>query len=264
MRWPCLIALSVVSLSAQLAPPNAMGISVGHVHLVVNDPDAQKKLFVDVLGAQAKTLGPLELLKVPGILVVLQKARTAPTDGSDGSTVNHFGFLVKSYSDTKAKLTAANIPFAMDNEKTKQIIAIFPEKVRVEFTEDTSLKVPATFHHIHISTPNQEELRAWYVKTFGGVEGKRGNFPAAMFPGGEVDFAKAQQPQAPTKGRSLDHIGFEVKGLEAFCKKLAAEGVTFDTTYRVIPQLDNLQIAYVLDPEGTRIELTEGFMGQSQ
>src|SRR5271166_5886447 len=118
MRWPCLIALSVVSLPAQLAPPNAMGISMGHVHLVVNDPDAQKKLFVDVLGAQGKTLAPLELLKVPGILIVLQKARTAPTDGSAGSTVNHFGFLVKSYADTKAKLTAANISFAMDNDKT--------------------------------------------------------------------------------------------------------------------------------------------------
>jgi catechol 2,3-dioxygenase-like lactoylglutathione lyase family enzyme len=235
---------------------------MGHVHLVVADPDAQKKLFVDVLGAQTKTLGPLELVKVPGLLVVLQKARTAPTDGSDGSTVNHFGFLVKSYADTKAKLLADNITFTMDNEKTKQIIANFPEKVRVEFTEDASLKVPAIFHHIHISTPNQEDLRAWYVKTFGGTEGKRGNFPAAMFPGGEVDFSKAQQPQAATKGRSLDHIGFEIKGLEDFCKKLAAAGVTFDTTYRVVPQLDGLQIAYVLDPEGTRIELTEGFAKQ--
>src|SRR5271169_1678303 len=152
MRWLCLFAASAASLSAQLAPPNSMGVTTGHVHLVVADPDAQKKLFVDVLGAQAKTLGPLELVKVPGVLVVLQKARTAPTEGSEGSTVNHFGFLVKSYADTKAKLAAANITFAMDNDKTKQIIANFPEKVRVEFTEDSSLKVPATFHHMHLST----------------------------------------------------------------------------------------------------------------
>ena len=55
----------------------------------------------------------------------------------------------------------------------------------------------------------------------------RGTFPAAMFPGGETDFLKAPAPQAPTKGRSLDHIGFEVKNLEAFCKKLEAAGVTF-------------------------------------
>ena len=30
---------------------------------------------------------------------------------------------------------------------------------------------------------------------------------------------------APTKGRSLDHVGFEVQDLEAFCKKLEAAGV---------------------------------------
>jgi catechol 2,3-dioxygenase-like lactoylglutathione lyase family enzyme len=83
-----------------------------------------------------------------------------------------------------------------------------------------------------------------------------------MFPAGEADFLKAPAPQAPTKGRALDHIGFEVKNLEAFCKKLAAAGVTFDLTYRELPQLGGLKIAYVLDPEGTRIELTEGFMGK--
>ena len=82
---------------------------------------------------------------------------------------------------------------------------------------------------------------------------------AAMVPGGEVDFRKADTEPAATKGRSLDHIGFEVTNLEAYCKKLEAEGVTFDTSYRVVPQLDGLKIAYILDPIGTRIELTEGF-----
>ena len=37
---------------------------------------------------------------------------------------------------------------------------------------------------------------------------------------------------------------------------------TFDLTYREMPALGGLKIAYVLDPEGTRIELTEGFMGK--
>ena len=83
--------------------------------------------------------------------------------------------------------------------------------------------------------------------------------PAAFVPGGEVDFLKANAAMAPTKGRALDHIGFEVKNLEEYCKKLQADGVTFDLTYRVIPQLKGLKIAYILDPIGTRIELTEGF-----
>lgn len=259
MRWLCLIVLSTGPALAQLAAPNAAGVSVGHVHLVVADPETQKKLFVDVLGGELKSLPPLELVRFPGILVVLQKARTAPAEGSDGSTLNHFGFLVKSYSDIKAKLSAEHLEFSMDNEKNRQLIAVFPEKVRVEFTEDPNLKTPIAFHHFHVATTDQESLRDWYVKTFAGSAGKRGNFPAAMVPGGEVDFLKAASAPAPTKGRSLDHIGFEVVNLEAYCKKLQADGVTFDTTYRVIPQLNGLKIAYILDPVGTRIELTEGF-----
>jgi catechol 2,3-dioxygenase-like lactoylglutathione lyase family enzyme len=259
MRWIPFLLLSIVPLAAQVAPPNDAGVSVGHVHLVVADPDAQKKLWVDLLGGELTSLPPLQLVKFPGILVVLQKAQNAPTDGSDGSTVNHFGFLVRSYADIKAKLEAQHLEFAMDNANNKQVIAVFPEKIRVEFTEDPSLKTPIAFHHFHVAATDQPGLRDWYVKTFAGRSGNRGNFPAAFVPGGEVDFLKANAAAAPTKGRSLDHIGFEVRNLEEYCKKLQAEGVTFDTQYRVIPQLKGLKIAYILDPIGTRIELTEGF-----
>jgi len=51
----------------------------------------------------------------------------------------------------------------------------------------------------------------------------------------------------------------KVEGIRSFGATVVSEGVTFDTTYRVVPQLDGLKIAYVLDPIGTRIELTEGF-----
>jgi hypothetical protein len=83
-----------------------------------------------------------------------------------------------------------------------------------------------------------------------------------VFPGGEVYFVKASAPGAPTKGRALDHIGFEVNGLEAFCKKLDAAGTKFDLPYTVLPALGGLRISYLIDPEGTRIELTEGFRGR--
>ncbi|HLW76081.1 MAG TPA: hypothetical protein VKS01_03830, partial [Bryobacteraceae bacterium] len=59
-------AATLVSAFGQLAPPNDAGVSVGHVHLIVTDPDAQKKLWSGVLGAEAITLGPLELYKIPG------------------------------------------------------------------------------------------------------------------------------------------------------------------------------------------------------
>ena len=259
MRWLCVFAASAASLFAQLPAPNESGVSTGHHHLMVRDPEAHKKLWIGVLGAEVVTAGNLEMLKLPGIFILVGKAE--PSGGSNGSSVNHIGFLMKDYADLKAKLTAANVPMVVDSAADKQMIVTFPDDIRVEFNEDASLKVPITHHHIHLQVTDPEAVRAWYVKTFGATAGSRRNSPAAMMPGGEVDFLKANQAQAPTKGRALDHIGFEVKGLEAFCKKLAAEGTTFDVPFRDVPQI-GLKIAFIIDPVGTRIELTEGLAGR--
>src|SRR5579871_324 len=257
MRWIILLAAAAAPLSAQLPAPNESGVSMGHVHLMVGDPEEQKKLWVGVLGAEDTHAGTLEMFKLPGIFIIAGKARTAPADGSEGSTVNHVGFLVKSYADIKAKLTAAKLEIVSDNPNTKQLMVTFPDEVKVEFTEDANLLVPIALHHIHNSTMDPEKLRAWYVKMFGAKPGTRGTFLAAMIPGGEVDFRKVDTAPAATKGRSLDHIGFEVKNLEAFCQKLQAEGITFDMAYRDVPAI-GLKIAFLTDPDGTRIELTEG------
>jgi hypothetical protein len=48
-----------------------------------------------------------------------------------------------------------------------------------------------------------------------------------------------------------------MRNLEAFCKKLEAAGITFDAPYRKIPNL-GIAIAFLTDPYGTYIELTEG------
>jgi catechol 2,3-dioxygenase-like lactoylglutathione lyase family enzyme len=262
MRLALLLAASAASLCAQLAPPNASGVSIGHVHIMSPDPDAQKKIFVDVLGAQVVHAGTLELLKLPGVYIIAGKARTPTVEGSDGSSIPHYGFLMKSYAEMKPKLAAAGVTFATDNEKNHQLMAKFPDNILVEFTEDPTMTIPVKFHHIHIATPDGDAGRDWYVKTFGAKGGMRATFQAANLPGGEVDFRKSDAPMAPTKGRALDHIGFEVKDLEAFCKKLEANGVKFEVPYRVMPQLDNLKLAFLVDPFGVRIELTEGLAGR--
>ena len=261
MRLALIFAASAASLLAQLAAPTETGVSIGHIHLMSPDPEAQKKLWVGLLGAEVTHAGSLELLKLPGVFIIAGKARN-PVEGSDGSAVAHFGFLVKSYPEMRTKLTGAGIQFASDNAATKQIMAKFPDGVVVEFTEDATLKVPVAFHHIHISTPEGERGRAWYAKTFGAKPGMRGTFLSTVLPGGEVDFRKSEKAEAPTKGRSMDHIGFEVKGLEAFVKKLQAEGYTFEVPYREMPQLDGLKLAFLVDQDGVRIELTEGLAGR--
>jgi catechol 2,3-dioxygenase-like lactoylglutathione lyase family enzyme len=261
MRWLIWTALSAASAFAQLADPNSAGVAIGHVHLQVNDPEAHKKIWVDLLGGKLTRSGSLEMIRLPGVYILLRKPQTPPLlGGSDGSTVPHFGFLVKDISALKARLDAHKIPHSSPGNPN-QTMAQLPDGVVVELTGDPSIATPVAMHHIHLATPNQEKMRDWYASTFGGRAGRRGAFLAAFFPGGEVDTRPADKIQAPTKGRSLDHIGFEVKNLEAFCKKLEAQGVKFEIPYSPRPEID-LKLAFLVDPEGTRIELTEGLRGK--
>jgi catechol 2,3-dioxygenase-like lactoylglutathione lyase family enzyme len=256
MNWRIVFLVCVmaaVPVRAQLPAPNAAGVTAGHIHLMVRDPAAHKKIWVDVLGAQVVRSGSLELLKLPGVFVIL--GRGEPAEGSEGSILDHFAFRTKDLAAMSTALKAAGIPLTRDD--AAEIVAIFPDKVKVEFYPAPTLSVPLEHFHVHFYARDPDALRAWYVKHFGAATPTPTNATAAGVPGIVFSFRKMDAAQAATKGRSLDHIGFEVKNLEAFCKKLAADGVTFETPYRDIPGI-GLKIAFLIDPEGTRIELTEG------
>jgi len=246
--------LSLVSLaSAQLPSPNADGVGMGHLHLNVRDPEAHR-LFWTTLGGTPVKLGDLEAIKFPDVLVLYRKGE--PTGGTDGSVVGHVGFRVKDLHASLEKWRAAGLKI-IPGASPHQAFAIAPDDIRIEITEDPSMDAPIANHHIHFYTSSVGDTKSWYVKMFGAKPGKRGPFEAADLPGVNLTFSLAPGPVAPTKGRALDHIGFEVKDLEAFCKKLEAAGVKFDVTYRKIPAL-GLSLAFLTDPWGTYIELTEG------
>ena len=44
-----------------------------------------------------------------------------------------------------------------------------------------------------------------------------------QLPGVFLNFSPCSTPTVSTTGRSIDHIGFEIKNLEAFTQKLEAE-----------------------------------------
>lgn len=237
-------------------PSGGAGVSMGHYHLRVRDAQGQKRLWVDVLGAAPGQLGQREMVKLPGTLILIEAGE--PSGGSHGSIVDEIGLKVRDLTATLGKARAAGVPIISENPTARQAILNFPDDVRVELTEDTTLAAPTVNHHIHFRHPAVNEMKAWYVKMFGAIPGKRGRFEAADLPGVNLTFAEPETPSTvPTKGRSLDHIGFEVKNLEAFCKKLGEAGVTFDTPYRKLPSI-GLAIAFLTDPWGTYIELTEG------
>jgi hypothetical protein len=62
------------------------------------------------------------------------------------------------------------------------------------------------------------------------------------------------------KGRTLEHVGFEITRLEAFCTRLESMGVKFEAPYR--RNAEGIATATILDPWGTVIELTEGLRGR--
>ena len=75
-------------------------------------------------------------------------------------------------------------------------------------------------------------------------------------PGAQLRFAKAEAAQAPTKGRVLDHIGFDVKDLQSFVKKIEGEGIKLDEPVRK-NEATGVALTYITDPWGTRIELVQ-------
>ena len=247
------VLTSAELVRAQLPAPNGAGVSAGHLHLMVRDPAVHKKIWVDLFGAQVVTSGSVELLKLPGIFLVLDRGE--PAEGSIGSTLDHSAFRVKDLAATSAKLKAAGIPLTRDD--SLEIVANFPDKVKIEFYPAPALAVPIEHFHVHFYTADVDGLRAWYTKHFGAAMPTATNANAMGVPGMSFSFRRTDAAQAATKGRSLDHIGFEVRDLEAFCKKLAADGVTFESPLQDIPGI-GLKIAFLIDPAGTRIELTEG------
>ncbi len=247
----------------------------GHHHLNTTNMDAQKKFFVDTLGGTLIKIGTnnAEVIKFPNVLIFFRPTQ-APTGGTRGTTVNHIGFSVPNLRPMIDKIKANGFQMITNTESPGREVkddiagplqpggasiafALGPDDIKVEFVEVKQQTIPITLHHVHFFNPKNVEMQAWYVKTFGAKSRTGGAFPAADLPGVALNFSPSTDPVVGTAGRALDHIGFEVKNLEEFTKKLEADGIKLSTPYRKVPAL-GIAIAFFTDPWGTYIELTEG------
>ena len=244
---------------AQQAPFNEAGVTMGHWHLVSHDVAANKKIFV-AMGGTPVTRGTAEGVRFPGARVNLNLGEEPPgKGGSVGSVINHVGFIVNNVQEQTAKWKAAGVPvLAGNNNRLDQAFVVTPDGVRIEILEDKTQTIPIQHEHVHFFLLEAEipKAVAWYAKTFGGKVGTRNDPPVVDVPGGQLRFAKVDTAQAPTRGRVLDHIGFDVKDLPAFIKKIEAEGIKLDEPYRKIMGA-GAAITYITDPWGTRVELVQ-------
>jgi len=267
------VALSALPVSAQI---NAAGSVVyGHHHLIVTDVDAHRKFWIDTLGGVPAKLGTsaVNVIALPNVLIVLTPGK--PAGGTKGTTVNHVGFAVP---DLRAMvdrikahgfpvITRAELPAQYDvkndigfvpDTNTSVAFAMAPDDTKVEFVENKTMNGAIALHHVHFNAPDVMAMRDWYVKTFGAKPGMRGSFVAADLPGVNLTFSPAPAAVVGTRGRALDHIGFEIQHLEQFVKSAESAGVKMDRGYTKAAQYGDLGIAFLTDPWGTYIELNEG------
>jgi catechol 2,3-dioxygenase-like lactoylglutathione lyase family enzyme len=248
-----LAAMATLSTAwAELAAPNSTGVSMGHIHLAVKDVEAERKFFI-MLGGTPVANGTIQMVQFPGVFINIREDK--PTAGTVGSNVNHFGFHVQSVAATLEKIKPLGLKVEQNNPQQAFVTA--PEDVRVELLEDKTISSPIEMHHIHMFVTAPLEVQAWYVKNFGAIAGKRGMFDTANIPGAEISLSKQDMAQVPTKGRSLDHIGFEVTNLDETVKRLEAAGIKMDIAPRLAGN-GTTKIAFLTDPWGTYIELTQG------
>lgn len=255
-----LLLLLPITAHAQLAVPNEKGLTYGHVHLNVSDIELHKQIWVDHFNGVVVQKGSLTAVRLPNMLVAL--TATAPSGGSRATVMDHFGFKVRNIEKFLAKWEAAGLPAEepfVGAEGQVNAYVMLPDEVRVELQEDQSLSTEISGYHIHFYTPDYESLLAWYVEIFGLEVRPRGSITTTTnAPGMNLSFANSRTPRLPTRGSSLDHIGFEFEDLEAFCKELEAKGIEFVVPYRDIPSI-GLKIAFITDPSGVYIELTQGY-----
>ena len=248
---------------------------MGHLHYVVRDVAANKAFWVKLGGRSVLFNGTTEGIVFPDVVVLLRQGE--PTGGTEGSVVNHVAFRVKSLAEIE------KAGFAVEyNAQYPGVASVHtPEGERIDLFDDElatnlgftidgggrdtaaerhnrKIEVPIIAHHIHLNVPQDQVAAAkeWYATHFGGVRGMRWRYDAVDLPGININISGVAEAQAPTRGRMLDHIGFEVKNLEAFCRELEAHGIKLDRPYGKLPS--GFGLAFLTDPWGTYVELTEG------
>jgi predicted enzyme related to lactoylglutathione lyase len=275
----CLLHLALLlprAASAQLVAAKEGPIVYGHHHVNATDPAAHKKFWGDALGGKVVTVGTdkREVIRFPNVWIFM---RTQAAKGSSkGSTADHIGFSVKDLDQTISRVKANGFRIATAEESpasynvkgdvanpgpgTRLAFVFGPDEVKVELLEQTNQSEPIQLHHMHFFGEQNSAMRDWYVKVFGATglpAAANAAFISATLPGVRLNFSPSSTPVAATAGRAVDHIGFEVKNLQEFLAKLEAQGIKPSVTYRRVDAL-GINIAFIVDPWGTNIELTEG------
>ena len=276
------VPATVSRTSAQLQSNPDAPVRIGHYHLNVTSVEAHRKFWVDTLGGTAMKFQGIDVIKFPDAFIFLNVQK--PTGPTRGTAFDHIGFAVPDVPTMAKKLAAAGYqettgrepapgtppPAASGTSAVYGRFAYFigPDGAKIELVTAAGPNAPPIVaHHIHFINKQYVEMQQWYMKAFDATlrAGQTDFFIGADLPGVgySLNFFRWEGDQTithvPTKGRVVDHVGFEVKNLEAFCKKLQEKGIKLTREYRQKDKaMGNIGTALITDPWGVSIELTEG------
>jgi catechol 2,3-dioxygenase-like lactoylglutathione lyase family enzyme len=276
------LVVLTVPLPAQLLNKEAPVIA-GHYHLNVTSVDEHKKFWVDTLGGTAIKIGNVDVVKFPDVYLFLNQQK--PSGPARGTALDHIGFSAPNVPAIVTKITAAGYQLTNGREPAPGAATaaasgaqpqggaiayvMGPEGAKIEIVTNRDANAPPLkHHHVHYINKQYVEMRNWYVRALDATERTGPNTFTDFFAGADLpgvgymlNFFRWEGDQGivhvPTKGRVYDHVGYEVKNLEAFCKALEAKGIKLTRPYRIDPAT-KIASAMTVDPWGVGIELTEG------
>ena len=262
-------ALVSIPAQGQLFASRDAAIASGHIHINTGDV-AEQMRFWQTLGGERAQFHGLEIIQFPDLLILFTNKK--PTGGTRGSSMNHIGFEVRDVRGTVQKAKAAGYEVVTQTEVSggrakgeifhsvgQNVYLAFllgPEGLKVELMGNPHADKAIAAHHFHLAAPDVAAVRDWYAKTFGFAPGQRGVFEETRLPGIRVSLQQ-EDGVAPTAGRVIDHIGFEVKGIKSLCDVLVNRGAVLTRPYTPLQKLGSA-VAFLRDPVGTDVELTEG------
>ncbi len=271
VSWPA--GRAAAQLTNKEAP-----IIAGHYHINATNIEEHMKFWVDTLGGTRMKFGPqgVDVVKFPDIYIFLR--HQAPTGPTRGTTFDHIGFAVPDVPAMAARAVANGYKVTVGREPATGEKAVLPtagnygkfayllgpDGVKIELVTNTDPDAPPIkHHHMHFVNKQFVEMQQWYMKAFNATlrPGQTDYFIGADLPGVGymLNFFSwlPDEPLVGTTGRVVDHVGFEVRNLKAFCDELQKKGIQLTVPYKEVPDL-KLAIAFIKDPWGTSIELTEG------
>ena len=231
-------------------------LTFDQVHLGVPQPETAARWYVEHLGARAGD--HVDRIWFGGTRVIfLENATPAP---SRGAAIDHFAL---SCADVQAQIGALQ----GSGVRVTTPVSDMPGLGRYAFIEDPwgariqLVEEPGAlaFHHVHLSVPDPEGTRLWYLDRFGGEPAKlKGRLEGIKY--GDVWLFMQPGNTTPSRGHTIDHVGWRMPDLLATAAKLKAKGgLSFTTEPKPGPSgaYSPVLMSFAEDPWGVKIELLQ-------